>query len=338
MRGRRSGYRAGWLPSTRFPDPVISVGNITWGGTGKTPLVATLAEALAGEGRRPAIVSRGYGRIVSHSQPVLIETSHIEELDADSVGDEALEYGLESFRWSRDLSHSGVVVSSDRERGVRFAFEELDADTVILDDGFQHLAINRDLDIVVLDPTNPWASGLLRESRKTVRNAQLVALSRTDVADNREIEAVLKELRDLGYAGPVLRGCHQPSAVLDVTSVPFGMAPVDELKGKSVLLVTGVANPEGVKRTVSRLGVNVKGTIQRLDHHRYYLVDVMRIVAKAEQLEVDTILTTRKDAVKLAQFVQQDSRDLSWLAVQIAWRWKTGEETLLKMLEATWQS
>lgn len=337
MKHRRACYQSGWIPSTRFPCPVISVGNLAWGGTGKSPLVATLAETLAYRRCNPVIVTRGYGRVEKHPGPLLVTSEHIQKLDADTVGDESLEYGLDSFRWSRLQNHTGVVVASDREAGVRFALDELRAGSIILDDGFQHLAIQRNVDLLVLDATNPWASGLLRESRNMVAQAQYVVLSRTDIADAKTIENLLPELHDLGYTGPILRGYHHLSAILDITQNPYFRYPADSLKSRRVLLVTGIANPDGVARTALFHGVDVVEMMRWRDHHRYYLVDVMRIVSKAKELEVDTILTTRKDAVKLSSFIQQDNRGLNWMAFQILWRWDNGEEIIEKALDACWK-
>ncbi len=336
MGSRRALYRSGWLPSTRLPRPVISVGNLAWGGTGKTPLVAALAERIRARGLKPAIVSRGYGRLEKDTGPQQVTSTHCAELNTEAVGDEAIEHALEAGRWTPEgdpETQTCVVVSTDREAGARYAVNELGADAILLDDGFQHLAIQRDLDMLVLDSTDPWASGLLREPPSTARCARLIALSRTDVVSPEEIEALLKQLQALGYDGQVLRGSHTPDLLLDMVQNPFEPLPLSHLAQRKALLVSAVANPEGVRRTIRTLGVTLEGEMRWIDHHRYYMVDILKIEAKARELGVDTILTTRKDAVKLAPYVRQSPHDLSWLALQIAWEWRSDVEILDRELE-----
>ncbi len=333
MRIRRDAYRSGWLSGTFFQKPVLSVGNIAWGGTGKTPLVVNLAEKLAKRQLRPVIVSRGYGRLDRINGPLHVTREHVAGLDAERIGDEAIEYGMDSYRWSSESDSTGVVISSDREGGVRYAFYELGADAVVLDDGFQHRAIQRNLDLVVLDATRPWAGGFLRESPRTVRDAELVALSRVDVVSTADLKSIEKQIRKYGYEGPILHGCHEPEAILEIGADSFGEPSPKRVRGKNALLVTAVANPDGVKRTMESQGVTIQDIMRWPDHHHYYMVDVMRIVAFAKECGVDTVITTRKDAVKLAPFIRQDNRGLAWLALQVGWRWIQGEDVIDGYLE-----
>jgi tetraacyldisaccharide 4'-kinase len=271
--GRRLLYRMGLLRSTRFPCPVISVGNLTAGGTGKTPLVEYLARWFARKQVRTAILARGYGR-----------------QGGRGTDDEDLFSEME-------LENVVRLAGKDRVANGRKALQDFRAELLILDDGFQHYRIQRTLDLVTLDATCPFANGhllplgLLREKPSTLRRADLVVLTRTDQVPAVELEALRARV------GPAVETVHKP--VLVRALLGRKAHPVEWLRGRSVYAVCGVGNPEAFRRTLEAAGANVVKFRAFEDHHRYDAQDLRRINAEAQEFMAEAVLTTEKDALKL---------------------------------------
>ncbi len=280
---RSRGYARGWLPSERLEAPVISVGNLSAGGTGKTPFVAFLARKLSERGWRPGILSRGYGAPVG----------------TGGENDEG--------RWlGRALPGIPRRQEADRVAGGR-ALLEAGVDLVLLDDGFQHRRLARDLDFVLVDATRPWGlprprgggepvraclpRGLLREPPSALARAHAVVLTRADLIAPPEREHLRAELESLAPGRAHLAAAHRPAAVL----APSGerLAPA-VLAGRTVDLVSALGNPEAFQTTVERLGAVVARHRIFPDHHRYRSGDLADLGPDGRWL-----LTSEKDAVKL---------------------------------------
>jgi tetraacyldisaccharide 4'-kinase len=293
---RRRWYRQ---RSSKLPLPVVSVGNLHWGGTGKTPLTAAVARHLSESGRRVTVLSRGYGRRGTGVH--LVSTGDGPLLGPRVAGDEPVALASE-------LPGVAVVVGRDRYLAGRHAIERLPQppECFVLDDGFSHVRLERDLDILVFPARDPFGggrlapSGRLREPLASAKQASAVILSGIDAEDP---DSGLSELPNHG---------HQLARAL----VPYGyrgpgfesriseLAPVTERReplpaGASVFLVTGIARPVRFAESAARLSNEVRGTLEFSDHHRYEKVDLTKIDNAARDAGAQWILTTTKDYVKL---------------------------------------
>ena len=274
---RNRQFDSGRREIVRVEVPVISVGNLTLGGTGKSPFVAWIARYLREQGVRVTIVSRGYGATDG------------------SRNDEALE--LEQRL--PDVPH---VQNRDRVAAARVAIDELDCQAIVLDDGFQHRRLARDLDIVLLDACEPFGwkhlvpRGYLREPPANLVRAQVVALSRADVVDAERRQQICAEAKNLAPGALWIETRHAPEYWLSASGKEL---PLGELKGKRVAALAGIGNPAGFKHTLAGCGLDVVEFREFPDHHPYGRDDVQSLVAWADKLDVDAVVCTHKDLVKL---------------------------------------
>jgi tetraacyldisaccharide 4'-kinase len=299
---RGAGYRRGWLAARRAGAPVISVGNLAVGGAGKTPATLAIAARLAARGRTVAVLSRGYGarrgdaRVVSDGRRVL--------LDAADGGDEPV-------LLARRLPGARVLCGPRRAELAARAVGQLQADALLLDDGFQHRALARDLDVVVLDAANPVGNGHLfpvgpnREPVSALGRAGLVWLSRVDQAAAEQLEAWRRLARERTGRPPV-ESRHAPLDLLDGTlSRSLGLAA---LAGRPVALLSGLARPGAFRRTVEGLGAEVRAERRHPDHHRFSEADLREAFAEAARRGAELVVTTEKDAVRLDGALAADPR------------------------------
>lgn len=299
-------YDAGWLAVERAGVPVISIGNVAVGGAGKTPATATVAARLLARGRRVAILSRGYGatrtdaRLVSDGERVL--------LDAAEGGDEPV-------LLARRLAGVAVLCGPRRAELAHRAVSELGADVLLLDDGFQHRRLARDLDVVLLDAADPFGNGRLlpagpnREPRAALRRAGLIWLSRVDQLDAAARGGGLERLRALALEvsgrAPV-ESRHAVDAILD--GLLEGSLGLGSLRGRRVLLLSGLARPGSFRRTVEGLGAEVAAERRYADHHAFSAVELEEALRAAGALGCDRVVTTEKDAVRLPRSTARDPR------------------------------
>lgn len=277
---RTQAYDRGRRRVQRLPVPVVSVGNLVAGGTGKTPVTALLVAWLRARGRRPGVLARGYGPRV-----------------AGGLSDEGAV--LEA------LCGPGLPQREDpdRVRGGRalLATGPAAPDVLLLDDGFQHRRLARDLDLVLLDATCPWGHGhllprgLLREPPRALRRAHLVALTRCEQVAPAVLAALEQEVAS--HAGvPVLRIAFVPRHV----EVAGRREPPAWLAGRSVLALAGVGRPQAFRRTLEALGAEVRATRFLPDHGALPAGGLQEVLAQAQRAGASCVVTTRKDAVKLA--------------------------------------
>lgn len=284
---RAAGYERGWLPSVRVAVPVVSVGNLSAGGTGKTPCVAFLAREFQRRGWCAGVLSRGYRAPRGASERENDEARWLES---------ALP-GVERVQDPERVAGARVLI----ERGV---------DVILLDDGFQHRRLARDLDLVLLDATRPWGlpppprggapvcaclpRGLLREPPAALGRADALVITRADQADARALEALRAALAVLAPGRPILSATHRPARLSGPDGVPLAL---DELRGREVELVSALGNPEAFQRTVESLGARVLGHRVFPDHHDYGPEDLAGAEVSGRWL-----VTSEKDGVKLARF------------------------------------
>jgi len=267
------GWRVRWLDV-----PVIAVGNITTGGTGKTPLAIWLCRQLDAMGRRPAVVSRGY------------------KAPRGGLPDEMLLV-------SRRCPQATCVAHADRLAAGALAVERYGADVVVLDDGFQHRRLGRDLDIVLIDAACPFGyghvlpRGLLREPLTGLRRADIVIITRYDLLGARELDGLTNELRELAGGARVVRARHKPVGLVDLEGEPVA-SPAPQ--GARVICFAGIGNPRAFATTVRQMGMDVLGCCWWPDHYPYSPQDVRELADLARQHGADLLVTTEKDAVRLA--------------------------------------
>jgi tetraacyldisaccharide 4'-kinase len=324
MRARAALYRKGWLASFDLGVPVISVGNITTGGTGKTPLVAWIARVLAREEGflRVCILTRGYGR-KREAERVLVS-------DGERVLAEAAEGGDEPRLLAEMLRGAAAVVSDkNRVAAARWAREHLGSELFVLDDGFQHLRVRRELDIVTLDATDPLGGGRLlphgrlREAAEGLGRADAVIITRSEQA--KDVGSVKRLAEDLSGKKNVFISRTRTSIVRPLA--PQGVtSPVSAYK---VAAFCGLGNPQAFFNHLGRSGFDLTYTHAFTDHHSYLQSDIEQVVKEARARGAEALLTTAKDAVKLnsinfdlpcfvveIEFVFEDERALRGLLRQ----------------------
>lgn len=287
---RRAVYRRGLIQRTKLPVPVISVGNLTFGGTGKTPTVIALARDLVRMGRRPAILTRGYKRL-DDEQVVVVGPEPRQT--ASEIGDEPLEM-------ARRLPGVPVVVDADRARGGAEA-QRQGADVVLLDDGFQHLRLERDLDLVLIDAGDPWGGGRLpplgrlREPVAALERADAVLITKAP-ADWRPLAAEIERVID--HVAPRLQvfiSRVRPSRV----HVPGeGWLGSEVLTGRRVMAFAALGRPDGFADTLVEAGAEIVSSRWFPDHHAYTDQELSEVVSQAAKASAIPV-TTAKDAVKL---------------------------------------
>jgi tetraacyldisaccharide 4'-kinase len=282
-------YDRGLLRQEKLPCPVISVGNLTVGGTGKTPTVILLATMIREKGCRPAVLSRGYGG----SARARINTVS----DGKCILMGWRQSGDEPVLIAGAVPGVPVLTGPRRILTGRVAVERFGADVLILDDAFQHRSLFRDLDIVMLDAARPFGNGYLlprgplREPQEALRRAHL--LIRTGGAEREDSARGVPPL-------PVFRGVHRPRELVEAaTGRPL---PLTELRGVKVCAFAGIGSPESFRQSLTALGAEVVAFRAFPDHHSYTLPDLEALRRQAGESGVGRIVTTEKDGIRLADF------------------------------------
>lgn len=299
MRLRRYMYKRGLLKSIQATVPVICVGNITTGGTGKTPMVAWVVRRLKELGKTPAVLTRGYKA-------------------AGGLSDEA-----ELLRQLTD-AETAIIVNADRAAGAETAIAA-GADVLVMDDGFQHCRLARDLDIVLIDATRPFGfgaclpRGLLREPLSALSGAGAVVVTRSDHVTSEAIDAIRERLAPLlspppTGGVPVSLAVHRPTGVVDENGT---MMTPETLHGQEVFAFCGIGQPEAFFETLSRMGAKIIGRLALEDHARYDDDNLRKVSAAASASGATVLITTQKDAVKLEGLGQGQGQKLWKLAVEM---------------------
>ncbi|HSR09891.1 MAG TPA: tetraacyldisaccharide 4'-kinase, partial [Thermodesulfobacteriota bacterium] len=292
VRTRISFYRRGIYRTRSLPCKVISVGNLTLGGTGKTPFVLLLAEMIRKEKLRPIVLSRGYGGAFRGPMGVVS--------DGEKVLMGPAQCGDEPFLMAMKLKDIPVVVGPGRWAAGRAALEKFGADVIILDDGFQHLGLRRDLNLLLLDATCPFDNGWvfprggLREPKSEIRRADAVVLTKVDPGV--KIADLKGKLSELGIRAPVFRVRYE---VREMES-PDGKGPLNAgaLRGKKVLGFSGIARPESFENSLRGLGAEILGMVAFPDHHAYADRELKELERSAMRSGADALITTEKDLVR----------------------------------------
>jgi len=308
-------YSRGWFKAHRVNATVISIGNITAGGTGKTPLVVWLCNEITQNPKlktkncQCAVLTRGYkaGRGPLLDEPAILAES---------------------------CPEAKVVVNPDRVAGAAEA-NSFGANVLIMDDGFQHRRLARDLDIVAIDATMPFGfgkmlpAGLLREPARGLNRADAVVITRSDQAAETQLTEIEKTIRDFNPDIVIARSVHAPVCAI---SQDDGRINLEELKGEKVFAFCGIGNPGAFLNTLKALGVELLGSKAFDDHHHYTKACLAEIRTQAERLKADLTLTTQKDWTKIALLLTGE-KHLSFAFLPVEMRFQTGQDGLTGLIE-----
>ncbi len=326
VRWRRTAYQRGWFSQHRLPKPVICVGNMTVGGTGKTPLVMWLAARLHERGKRVAILSRGYGRQRSAEDRLVSDGVSVKG-DWRLVGDEAM-------LMAHKCPWAIVGVGNDRYRLGQWVLEQASCDCFLLDDGFQHLSLYRDLDLLLFDATDVEGlngvvpAGRMREPLSAAKWATTIVFSRTEPDVS---VASLQNRIEQSVGKPIvpLRLETEPGMFTHIATGNTQQAGA--FKGTSCLLFSGIGNPASFRSSVVSCGLTVGEEVRYPDHFAYSEKDVEAIRLKMRRLGLDLAITTEKDALKIKEHLKRD--DPLW-ALDVQVRMTQGEDRLREQLHS----
>ena len=284
---------------------VISIGNVTAGGTGKTPVTEIFARTLAAEGRKVAILSRGYRRkeapwwqrvFMQVVTPPLVVSDGKHVLLDSAVG------GDEPYMLASNLPGVAVVVDRNRVKAGRYAIKRLGCDTLILDDGFQYQKLKHSVEVVLVDSTNPFGNGhmlprgVLREPARNLKRADIIFLTKC----RGDVSAVKAEIRRYNGTAEIVECNHTPKSLKDVWSREE--YPLSWLEGKTVCTLSGIASPKGFENSLRRLGAKVVWCERYADHHRYDSSEILYALNRTADMGSDALVTTEKDAVRFPRF------------------------------------
>ena len=298
-------YRTGILRRYPLGIQVISIGNVTAGGTGKTPVTEIFARTLAAEGRKVAILSRGYRRKEAPwwrrmftqviDPPLVVSDGRHVLLDSATGGDEP-------YMLASNLPGVAVVVDRNRVKAGRYAIKRLGCDTLILDDGFQYQKLKHSVEVVLVDSTNPFGNGnmlprgILREPARHLKSADIIFLTKC----RGDVSAVRDEIRRYNKTAEIVECNHSPKSLKDVWSREE--YPLSWLQGKTTCTLSGIASPKGFENSLRRLGAKVVWCERYADHHRYDSSEILYALNRTADMGADALVTTEKDAVRFPRF------------------------------------
>ena len=306
---------------------VVSIGNLTVGGTGKTPVVEKFAKALTAGGRRVAILSRGYksakpsiktkikskiqGNPISQEPPRVVTDGKEVFLDSETAGDEP-------YMLATNLEGVAIVVDKDRVKAGLHAIKEFDVDTLLLDDGLQYLRLKHRLDVVLIDKYSPFGNekllprGTLREPPKNLKRASYIFITKCDGSSNEEL---IKRIRKYNRTAEIIECAHKPKYLENIDSGE--KLPLEHLKGKDIGTVSGIAVPESFEDGLKNLGANVELTRRYTDHHRYRKREIQKFIDQCLNRDLDMIVTTEKDYVRFPDVDLNENMPIFFLRVEI---------------------
>lgn len=292
-------YRFLTVKSGRLPVPVISIGNLMVGGTGKTPLTVAVAKLMQAEGLHPAILSRGYGGS-AQTQGVIFDQGDLGRLGPEVTGDEP-------YLMARLLPGVFFGVGQDRYRmGRELLSCHPEIDLILLDDGFQHWKVRRDLDIVLIDGVNPFGNGhllprgLLREPLSALRRAGMVLITRGEQIDTAAREAIAAQVRRIHPTVPVALVKTENHSFTSLTSQAVNL---DRLKTEKSALLTAIGNPDQFRTAVLKTGLTVALVRFFSDHHYWTSEEIEGLLGEFGEQGIGQVITTGKDGVKLERFI-----------------------------------
>ncbi len=312
VRTRNWMYDKHLIKSHRCESTVISIGNITTGGTGKTPLVIWLCNYLSEKEQNIAVLTRGY------------KTEHGKLTDEPAI-------------LAKSCGQARVIVDSDRVQGAEKAISQSGARVLVLDDGFQHRRLRRDLDIIAIDATCPFGyekilpAGFLREPLKGLKRAGAVVITRYEQAQPQAADGIVERIKKINPDILIAKAVHEhPFAVM----IKGRKLTIEQLREKNIYAFCGIGNPDAFIENLKNLGLNIVGHKVYNDHHDYTENDIADIYEEARYLDAEVVLSTEKDWVKTALLVKPESAIIfAYLALKL--RFVEGGEELKQLVDET---
>jgi tetraacyldisaccharide 4'-kinase len=315
---RRTFYNRGVFKSKRLPCFIISIGNIAAGGTGKTPVTMYVSKIAEQWGYKPVIISRGYkgkaekhGGVVSDGRRLL--------MTPEAAGDEP-------YMMAAKLINVPVVVGKDRVQMGRLAIREFNPDVFVLDDGFQHLRLQRDLDIVLLDCRQPFGNGhllprgILREPASSLLHADAIILTRSEGIRHKKILSLIQKIRSFAGEVPVYQAIYDPFIYKAVRGKNKKLGPeryrLESMAGRTIFAFSGLADNHQFRRTIEGMKCKLCGFMEFPDHYSYTQKDLENISAVARKNLSNSLVTTEKDYVRFAENIEL-SVDLFVVGIEI---------------------
>ena len=325
-------YGTGILRRHPLGIQVISIGNVTAGGTGKTPVTEIFARTLAAEGRKVAILSRGYRRKEAPwwqrvftqvvDPPLVVSDGKHVLLDSATGGDEP-------YMLASNLPGVAVIVDRNRVKAGRYAVKRLGCNTLILDDGFQYQKLKHSIEVVLVDSSNPFGNGnllprgILREPARNIRRADIIFLTKC----KGDVSAVKEEIRRYNATAEIVECNHASRVLKDVWSREE--FPLEWLRGKTVCTLSGIASPKGFENSLRHLGAKVVWCERYADHHRYDSSEVLYALNRTADMGADALVTTEKDAVR---FPRLETSPVRCLYLRIAIEILAGGESFTQII------
>jgi tetraacyldisaccharide 4'-kinase len=293
---------------------VISIGNLTVGGTGKTPVVEKFARALQKGGRRVAILSRGYKSVPKRAKHKFLDRlrgiePHPPRIvsDGESLLLDSLTAGDEPYMLANNLKDVVVLVDKDRVKSGLFAIDKMGVDTLLLDDGLQYLHLKHRLDIVLVDRQAPFGNefllprGTLREPPRNLRRASYVFITKSTGASN---ERLIARIRRYNRTAEIIECAHKPLHLQDVVS--GGIVPLGKLNDAYIGSFCGIAAPERFENGLKELGAKIEIAKRFIDHHRYSETEIQSFISRCLRRDLEMIVTTEKDAVRFPRLTKTE--------------------------------
>jgi tetraacyldisaccharide 4'-kinase len=305
-------YEAGILTTRKLDCCVISIGNITVGGTGKTPTAQRVAMMIKNLGYRVVILNRGYR---SHWNKPLGVVS-----DGEKIYMTSYEAGDEAYLMAKMMPGVPVVIGKNRDVTGSYAVEKLQAEVIIMDDGYQHWQLKRDLDIVLVDTLNMFGNGcllprgILREPLNHLDRADMFLFTKSDQSSQLTRTSLTDNIRRYNMEAPIVECIHHAKEFVEIADWYKGIQqnrlPLEDLKGKRVMVFSAIGNPSSFEQNVSGCGLEIVEAIRYPDHHDYGMLEMQYIGERASELNADALITTGKDAVKIPTEFIYFNRDI----------------------------
>ena len=331
---RLLGYQLGFSGKERLNCFVISLGNITVGGTGKTPTAQRLAKEIRDMGYRVVILNRGY-RAKFYGEVGIVSDGKNLNMDATEAGDEA-------YMLAKHLPNVPVLIGARRAVTGQYAIENFGAQVVILDDGYQHWQVIRDLDILLIDAVSVFGNGhllprgTLRESISHISRASVCLLTKVDQAQEGSRDLICKTVRKYNSGALLVESIHEPRCLIPLAEWSTDLAgegiSVKTIKGQKVMAVSAIGNPASFERTLRDLGAEIVSSLRYPDHHDYTVPEMEDILRQADSFAAEMIIVTEKDAVKIPDEVAKENWRIPIYVISVEVKFQSGADDFKKLL------
>lgn len=328
-------YKIGLKSREKLPCCVISIGNITVGGTGKTPTAQKMAAIIKDMGRRVVILNRGYR---SHWGKEIGVVSNGEKIFMT-----AYEAGDEAYLMAKTLPGVPVVIGKNRAVTGRYAVEKLGAEVIIMDDGYQHWQLERNLDVVLVDTLNMFGNGCvlprgtLREPLENLDRGDLFLLTKTDQGSKLSGMQLRNTIEHYNGNAPVVESVHHPKNFVEIADwykgINVSFRELEDLKGKDVMVFSAIGNPSSFEQTLASIGLNILEAVRYPDHHDYGMLEMQYINERASSLKAVAMVATAKDAVKIPTEFIYSEREIPLYILNMDIRITGGREKFLEYIE-----